>query len=212
MAKITYNNVELDIVKTNRFVQESVYDKSDTDQLFMKFTVSVSAVVTYVPSGPAINPANLGEVPTDAMVRIRHLLAVPRRPFIMTVNGHTLLQVSATPDVANGPKPRVLGINKLTENTFLVEWTCELSTIECDNNQLFLSMRYRQTVTYDRRWYQRILTTGYLIARADLRQNADALRHAAVGHTGRLPARTCPVHAYRRWFTARFQPRRSSGL
>jgi hypothetical protein len=179
VSQISYNNVVLQIVRTHTFRQESVYDPSDTDMMRMKFTVGVQAVVSIagMASG-TIAPAILGETPVATMSRIRHLLAVPRKAFAMTVSGQTLLQVSAPPDAANGPKPRVLSITRIADTMFLVDWQCELNIVECDNSagSPYVSLRWSQSVTYDRRWYASVRTAGSLVVNSSLLANPDSLR------------------------------------
>jgi hypothetical protein len=184
MSQLVYNTVTLSIIKTKEFRQETVYDPSDTDMLFMKFNLTVSAVIAFCPMG--ISPSNNNDSPTITLNRIRHLLAAPRRSFSMQVNADTLIQVPVVNGIAldrnNGPKPKLLSIMKLTESTFMVDWSIEIcindpcagtSTSEATS---YLCNRWSQSVSYDQRWYATKKTTGYMIVASDMTQSADSLR------------------------------------
>lgn len=123
--------VTLPYAVTRRFVQEVLYDESDTDWYVTRFDIEVECV---------INANYLSQIAPDLVVAgrpvtdnaaaimdvIRTRLSKPRKTLSVQFNGVELIPQKAgvvgTVDAMNGPKPRNCQILQLTNVTFLVVW------------------------------------------------------------------------------------------
>jgi hypothetical protein len=154
---VQYNGVKLRNVLTRSFVQEAVYDQSNTDLLYYKFAISV---VGYLAAGEAeevggvVRP-RVGTLPdgygsaTEQHSAIRSLLGEPRKAFLMTTGnaddgtgGATLLlaapmgarTVSPTArDLNNGPKPKRVSVTQVAGSSLMeIEFQIDICMLECD--------------------------------------------------------------------------------
>lgn len=205
---VSYNGVTLTQCLTRRFEQEAVYDESQSDLQFFKFTVRVVGYVHGVTSATSVN-ATPNPGGSDAAAHhkaIRYLLGQPRGAFVMrvgadssnyTTGGTVLLQAnglteSAVPssltnrDVNNGPKPRVIDITEIAGNTLMrVEFEIEVNKIECDangacpNSSGVLNNRWMVTDDVDQNFYTTRTFTGRLRV-ASSAVNANSFRSFVV--------------------------------
>lgn len=97
---IIYNGITLTNCITEQFSQEAVFDDSNTDLLFHKFTVEVTGFISGMgPSGSGLKnsvdgPSSITSPadPAYQEVAIRAALLEPRKEFSMRVGASTLLQ------------------------------------------------------------------------------------------------------------------------
>lgn len=153
---IQYNGVTIFGCVTRRFDQESVYDDSDTDLLYEKFTVVVSGTVHGVSAQTTtgMTPVSSGSA-SRHFNSVNYLLAQPRKSFLMATgadsngeNGVTLLECEAFAangsdakttishrDVNNGPITRNIRIKKITaDQLFFVDVEFEICMRVCDSS------------------------------------------------------------------------------
>ena len=129
---VIYNGVTINHCHTRTFRQEPVFEQTNTDLLYYKFTVRVGGYVhANAGVGIGIDPLK-GANAAAQHVSIRSLLMVPRGVFEMTMgadadgnNGEILL--SAKPadtltdglsdvDLNNGPRGKVLDVTHVSGN------------------------------------------------------------------------------------------------
>lgn len=204
-TEILYNGVLMRGVLTKQFLQEAVYDEaSRTDKVYDRFTVHVAGQV-HVQGGiqslsgfeQGIKAVGVVNYTPEQIAfyeqEVRRRLQEPRKIFLMTVNGNTLLRAEPaepgnryqpiTPsfslEVNNGPKPGRLTINKITPYLFAVEWEIEICLVDCldsNNPSGVLSNRWSLEDTFDEDWrIHRRLAGSLRIARLDI--DAQAFRN-----------------------------------
>lgn len=152
----TYNNVSLYGCHTRRFSQQPVYDQSGTDLLYHNFLLRVVGYVHGIApanygyigvSPPAGNTGTFeGDAP-DMLSRIRYRLSEPRRSFVLTMGGTTVLECHGfedsnqvrqltNRDLNNGPKPRFLDVTHIAgANVFRIEFEIELAKLGCGDGE-----------------------------------------------------------------------------
>ena len=151
-TNVRYGDVTLWNVLTREFLQETVFDESDTDRLYQRFTVSVTGYMhdesawNTIGVSPQVAGSPRSAAATHALVRRK--LAEPRQAFEMKLgvdalgNGGDVL-LSASPagrvndltdrDVRNGPRCTSSAVTHVASNTLLrVEATFVICKLECD--------------------------------------------------------------------------------
>lgn len=138
--QLTYNNVVLEMVKTNEISFEAIYTQDNQDYLYTRCYFDVQATVNpeamaYVVAAGTLT-ATPGTLPTTTVKAIRHFLTQPGMILAVTdFSGQTMLQVPADgqdTDVKGGPYPRVLQVISVNgSKTFLVRFTVEAFIVEC---------------------------------------------------------------------------------
>lgn len=152
-TKVTYNGVSIEQCVTRRFSQEPVFDPSDTDLLYYKFTIRVSGFVHGHTDWTSVGTSGVTGVTQDAASYERHLrykLLENRQNFEMRMgvtaqaDGTVLLAAKPVPseasprvmtgyDLNNGPRCRMLEITHVTGNEiFKIEAEFEVCVMECD--------------------------------------------------------------------------------
>jgi hypothetical protein len=160
---LTYNGVTLRNCLTRTFRQEAVYDRSDTDLLYYRYTIGVTGYLSSAdvldftapttrvgvrtsglnpslppPAGSAIN------APTQHLI-IRAKLMEPRQAF--EFKSGTTMMLEANPvasktslsysnvDVKNGPHPRSLAVTQIvSSNVMRLEFEIEVCLVECNES------------------------------------------------------------------------------
>lgn len=152
-TRVTYNGVSLESCTTRRFSQEPVFDQSDTDLLYHKFTIRVSGMVHGHTEWTNIGTTGFSGTSRDAASYERNLrfrLIENRQPFEMRMGvssqsaGTVILAANPVAsgassrimkgfDLNNGPRCRVLDITQVTGNeVFRIEAEFEVCILECD--------------------------------------------------------------------------------
>lgn len=151
-TNVRYGDVLIANALTREFVQETVFDDSDTDRLYQRFTVRVVGYLhdesawntTFV--SPQVSGSPRSAAATHALVRRK--LSEPRQAFEMKLgvdaqgNGGQVL-LSASPasrvsdltdrDVRNGPRCTTFAVTHVASDTLLrVEATFVICKLECD--------------------------------------------------------------------------------
>jgi len=197
MELISYNGIELQIVKTN--VVERVPVRSEDragDYLFTKWTIDVIAQInpgatSYIMSNgvPEEDPDNSPGTTDNA---IRQFLAQDRKVLTIIAGGETILdspdfipgsnQTRQATDARNGPFCEVFAITQIvgTQN-FAVHIRFVTYVNECEEtNSIVLSNRWNVSESIDDLFYPTRNTSGKVILRTDLmyqqQLNADSFR------------------------------------
>jgi hypothetical protein len=187
-TKLSYDNLDLGLVRTMKVEQKAKYDPHNTDTLYIanRFTVEtvLSTLPLTVPDGPlagVIPPATIDDDrPADIMARIRRILLRPRRDFkysqVDEAGETILLQVTADSEANNGPKPESCTVTQVADRTWKIEWEVEVAVQDCTAFQEFASNRFETTQDIDERGYSTITTMGRVFVRTDMKRSPDALR------------------------------------
>ncbi len=137
---VRYNDVWIKDCETLLFNQEVMYDDSNTDTVFSKFTIRVLGSVH--PDQLANHAVQFGtnELPgpaSDLVQLLQARLSHPRGHFQYSVDGKVLLEAVPVPgqshsDVNNGPKPlRVDIVRVVGSRLYRVEFEIEICTVKC---------------------------------------------------------------------------------
>jgi hypothetical protein len=164
---LIYNTVPLAYIETAEVNSEAVTDTlAGKDLLYVRHTIRVEAVIT-----PGSVPSLPGESAAATLARVEHLLSVPRRPFVYAVAGVPLYRSDGL-DPAGGPVPVPPKITKVTPTTFRVEYQIVVCTNDCAElglpRPLWTSLRWTQDQVIDEENYSTLITTGRLVANADM--------------------------------------------
>lgn len=200
---VIYNGVTLTNVLTRRFLQTLVYDESNTDPYYHKFTITVQGYVHTIDS-TTVNistnktTANGGTVASNE-ITLRQKLLEARKDFEMTIGGEKLLKVShggttagAQQDANNGPKPISVEVTKFLGSTsagglMQVTFEIELCVVDCsqDNNQTgVLSNRWSASDAIDNNFYTTRTITGRLRVK-HMGVNPQLFRNLVIPHLQR---------------------------
>lgn len=182
MSVLTYNKVSLPFTYTTQFEQSDVYDDSDTDRLYTKYQISVSAVVNTAYAGIA---GVAGDTPAAMMIAMRNKLMEPRKFLTFTVGGIDLIPSSGSTkgtgaDMKNGPHPQYFNCTRLTNETFLVHYSIITHIYTGEDGKVAknnaVSNRWTETVDIDGRNYTTRTRSGKVVIRANCGSIADKLR------------------------------------
>lgn len=162
-----YNTVPLGLIDTAEIASRAVNDPlANKDLMYVENTIRMESIVA-----PGIVPALPGESPAQTMVRVAHLLAQPRRPFVYAVNGIPLFQSDGL-DPAGGPMPVPPKITQIAAGGFRIEFQIVVCTNECPERNfpapVWLSLRWTQDQVIDEANYSTIVMTGRLVAAANM--------------------------------------------
>jgi len=198
---LVYNGVEIRKCLTRNFRQENVYDQSNSDLLFHRFTVTVVGYVHGTQNFTTVGIVPPGFSTSDATVNqriIRALLLEPRKRFDMSVGDETLL--SCAPritgpddqkidnnvhkgDLDSGPKPKHCNVTMIAgTRMYQVEYEIEICKLECASNgnqSGVLSNRWSMRDSIDGNWYTTRTMSGRLRV-ADVNLNPQTFRYLIV--------------------------------
>lgn len=177
MSQVVYNGISLDIVRTNLFEMEAVYDSSGTDFIGIKFLLDVMFVLAPGATSYDETPAaGAGVLAARTVKNIRQRLLTPRQTLVYTVGGHEVLrspQPLMQTDAATGPKPikcliwRVDGARAMQGRyvieTFLAECPGSISELTP-----ILSHRWADQHVIDERFATTRIVAGEIIFRRDV--------------------------------------------
>lgn len=173
---ITYGDMTITncLTQPGGFAQEMVFDESDTDLIYYKFTIRVTGYIHGMPSIVTVGTLpNYGSGSATQSQRSLRYIVAPRQPFMMimgadqNLNGFILLQAQpftnqAGPaaaaasisnitnmDVRNGPRCTHFNITKvMADNLFKIEAEFEICKVECDAT----GNAYNSTGVLNNRW------------------------------------------------------------
>lgn len=171
-TKLFYNDVELRNVLTRDFVEEAVYDESETDIIYWKYMISVSTVIYRRPASQPKADAILGVIidnqdqsPAALLKVIEGKLKENRKAFRFEVDGVKILEVYAAGteenadegvsidkyDVNNGPRPVRYKLTQLSSGAFRIEYTIEVAVgcTESQNPPMVINNRWRTADNID---------------------------------------------------------------
>ncbi len=171
----------LQLVQTLEFRVEPEYDPSGTDMLWTKYTIRVRGFVANSSSrAPGVGDPVASAVTLQS---IQARLSAPRKAMSYSIGATTMVSNPAGLDAKLGPEPLPVVVTQPNSGSFLVECGCVVRVVDCnitacpEGSALLLnpvvSLRWTQTETFDQNWYSRLVTSGKLIVRSDLRQSAD---------------------------------------
>lgn len=177
-AVFSYNGYEFIYARTLSFSMQQEYDPTDTDAIRNHYLLRIRGFVQ-----PNVNVfASLATGTVLAQIKA-HLLT-PRRPLYYDIAGVPQIAIVVAPDAKLGPIPKSCEVTTVNSGFFLVDFTVECWTVNCDTDcntpDPVLSLRWTQTETYDQNWNSHLKTKGLLIVRADLLQCADNFRPQTV--------------------------------
>ena len=155
---LEYNGLTLVDVLTKRFDQEAVYDESNTDLLFYRFSVSVVAYCHPNQNATTVNVSpNPGGTSVDVQSAVRLALMERSRAFDFKVDGQSLLQGGAAYDYENGPIPTHCRVTHITAATMMrVEFDITVSNLECAQPSGagdVINNRWSMSDDIDANWY-----------------------------------------------------------
>lgn len=189
MSVIIYNNVQLPYSNTTQFLQQSVYEESDTDRILTKFDITTQCLInsSYAAQlSPVL--AGLTQNPADFMAWVRQKLLAQRQTLSVVVNGVELIpqpQVGqiGTVDAKNGPQPQYCQIIALNDTLFLVNYrivanywensgtTSPTLPLPVTNTNLpgnnVLYNRWKESITVDERNFTHRIRNGRFMIRSD---------------------------------------------
>lgn len=194
MQEITYNNVTLEIVRTNFVNREAIHTEDMATYLYTKWTIDVIAHVTKIDT-PG-DPVPILPGATDNT--IRNQLMQPRRQLKVVAGGSEILfsprriptQVgSVYPcDAKNGPFCTVFGIQQIIGvSMFVIHCRFETWDVEYDESQphstkapnVVLANRWTSVEDIDELCYPTRYISGEAILRTDFMQQRNIERREA---------------------------------
>lgn len=150
---LTYGDVTIEHCFTKVCRQEVEYDESGTDPIGTKVTIRVMGTITLSGSGTSVGQVGLsgggssGNGAGSVMAQVRAALSEVRKPLHFYIlnsanTSSTIIQVSGVAgragesldqkDVNNGPKPRVVDVQRIVgSNSLWVEFEVETTVVEC---------------------------------------------------------------------------------
>jgi hypothetical protein len=188
MSFLIYNNIGLNLLKTNSVERTVKHSDDGVEYVHTEFTISVTAVyspaqgaTSYGP-GPTYEPGNLPMV-TDAI--IRHYLMQPRKSLLYQEGGIDILSVpvnlddGGAIDAYNGPIPQSCSITRITgSRLFYVNYVVKCFIIECPTGSdcgdfssvccALVSSRYSRTEYIDEQYRSTMVTSGIAYFRSDV--------------------------------------------
>lgn len=198
MSRVIYGVVELQIVKTNMFSQEAVFDSSGTDLIGVRCTLDVNFVIN--PSAVAYRTAAdcapvdaVGTFPATTTKAIRQYILTPRRTLIYEIGGVDVLrspQLGMATDAETGPKAircdvwRVDGARTFMGRAVFTTVLAECCDQDEDDFSPVLSHRWSDQHQIDENFFTTRIVTGEVIFRRDIldlqNKTADDFRRTIV--------------------------------
>lgn len=185
MSKITYNDIELGYIKTTEFTEGSEASPDKPDFMYWVRKLKVTSVLAV-----GMVPANGGETVQDILIRVRHELERPRRPFTYEIAGQVVIDLSTGLDDANGPFPEVFSVDLVSEASFLISWGITIRTADCmDRTNKILSNRWSETATINDDHLTTFKRTGRLVVAGRHGISPDAYRSLVTPKIGPMMVR-----------------------
>lgn len=150
MAELTYNGIELKMLRTINFASEPVMSFDDVDYLYSHITIECVGVWSPPLDIQSGSPVPLG---LQMAARLKEALEVPRKHLLFTVSGQTVIDLPANLvecDSNNGPKPISARVLQITgDKTAIVSFAIECWDSDCSNTVLSNAWTVRTETTQD---------------------------------------------------------------
>lgn len=153
---VTYNGVNLEIVRTNTIRRVPVFTDDGVDYLYTHWVIDVDAV--FNPQATSINALGLpvkGFLPAATDVNIRQLLTAPRKQLIVRNSDAGVILTSPlltnSCDGNNGPIPSdICSVERIVgTKSFMVHFVVETWVNECPANPIIFAHRWEQEMDVD---------------------------------------------------------------
>lgn len=167
MSSISYNGVDLKIVRVNRFEQKPVYTDDGADYLYTHYIISARCV---------FNEALFGGGTKTNIEEWSRKLLTPRGILTFMIGDKVVLQGSGSGDAKNGPHPIACDIVEVHgTKTLHVDFVIETWIVNCPNaNNALISHRWSDRHIIDERFMTTRIVEGVAIFRSDfLSKNND---------------------------------------
>lgn len=189
MSFLVYNNIGLELLKTNSVDRKVKYSDDETEYVHTEFTINVTAA--YNPAQGATtysfgNPPQYvpGNLPMETDSAIRHFLMQPRKYLIYQEGGIDILIIEAIDefgnaiDAYNGPIPMSCTITRIAGvSLFYVNYVVKCFVIECPEGTdcqnpatccALVSSRYARSEQLDDQYRSTLITNGIAYFRSDI--------------------------------------------
>ncbi len=188
MSLLSYNGIQLNLLKTNSVERTVRLSEDNTEYVHTEWTISVTAVyspaagaTTYFQGNPPVYER--GHLPSETDSVIRHWLMQPRRPLLYQEGGIDILQIpgnlvgGGAIDAFNGPLPQSCSISRIAgARLFYVNYVVKCFVIECppasqceffDECCALVSSRYSRTEYIDDQYRSTLVISGIAYFRSD---------------------------------------------
>lgn len=193
--QLTYNGIQLQIIKTHSFAQQPVWSADNADWIANRYYFDVSCVyspaaMSYTP-GPTFTP---GQLPAATGAALKHFLGEPRRQLTYQDEAGNVV-LSSPPqgnsqDAIDGPKPIHVNVTDiLGQKTWLVRFAIETFLCDCPGGGPgpLLSNRWSNSQQIGDDQMTTVITQGQshlnMVALENLQQTADDFRNQVVPPT-----------------------------
>lgn len=172
MSKAVYNGIELGYLRTTTYRNEPEASVDRPDMLYRKTTLQFSSVLA-----ANVVPAVGAETVQDVLIRIRHMLELPRRPFYYEVGGQRVIDLPGGKDDANGPFPIGVNVELVADASFLITWGVEIRLADCgSNSKQILSHRWTETASINDEHLTTYTRSGRLVVASRAGLSPDSFR------------------------------------
>lgn len=167
MSQIVYNGVSLDFPFTRGLDSRPAWTPDNCDYLGTDHVLRVQGVV-HGADGAAV---------AAEYDRIRHALEQPRKSLVYTNQGGVILESSAALDIANGPHPELVSLDRVVGTTsFHVSFTIRTRLWGCGKAPKYLSNRWTERHEILGDHTSRITRSGTLHVARNMFADSDATR------------------------------------
>lgn len=183
MSNITYNGIELSLVKTRLIGRDQVRSQDGSDVLYIKHTFDVDCVynpyATSYESGPN-QQHGLSPAITDDAIRLA--LMAPRQQLTYSINDDVVLsspEQGSTVDAFVGPMPISCNVKEIVgTKTWIVSyrietWINECATADEAADDPVVSSRFQVDRSVDRQRLTTLTTSGISVFRMDALESAN---------------------------------------
>lgn len=139
MSILQYGSISLPYANCTQFLQEVVYDESNTDWFCTRYALTVQCLIntnylSQIAPGLIVGGVVQTRNPADVIVYMRRHLMTPRNRLSFTFNGVELIPqaqayndlavpLPGTVDAMNGPRPQRFNYSLLTNTTFMIDYS-----------------------------------------------------------------------------------------
>lgn len=191
MSQLTYNNVQLQFLKTNVIERTPRMSDDKTEYMWTDFYIDVISI--YNPAATSYSPLGVqqfGNLPMVTDSAIRSALLQPRRALTYEEGGISIITLlpnlagGGAIDCDNGPIPQSCTVVRITSShMFWVQYSIRVSIIECNIGAFIspiASSRYTRSESIDLQYRSTLTTSGIAVFRsnvlASLGADADSYR------------------------------------
>lgn len=199
MESLTYNDISMEVIRTNIVSRVAEYADDGMTKLWDKWTIDIKAILNPAATsyatiaGKPVAVGGDGELPGTTDNAIRHNLSMPRQLLTMVAGGVKILESPGKTeggqrmvcDCKNGPFPEVYSINSMIGSVYwevgfrITTYVSECKNVD-DSRNAVISHSWASAETIDDLFYSTIIISGEAILRADAMHwnsiNADEFR------------------------------------